>query len=195
MAGSHLLGRLISRRQTQSSDGCCMQNHPAARHHKILPLPGLGFDGNESWAVAPAVAHTLPCASCERCQGGLGKQGSVKPRLRLTSSTDWSRSKPRARASVRDQRRERPACRACRCAARELARSAASSRRGGVPGGRDGPCQPLLRLRGRPGATTGSKAQQRLRPAPNMAAAPAEGENLQSCQSLADPILIKARRY
>ena len=178
MAGSHLLGRLISRRQTQSSDGCCMQNHPAARHHKILPLPGLGFDGNESWAVAPAVAHTLPCASCERCQGGLGKQGSVKPRLRLTSSTDLSRPKPRAKAPpVTRGQNNQPAA----LGDAQLGRSAASSRRGDVPGGRDDSCHPPLRLRGRPGATTGSKAQQRLRPAPNMAAAPAEGENLQSC--------------
>ena len=120
MAGSHLLGRLISRRQTQSSDGCCMQNHPAARHHEILPLPGLGFEGNESWAVTPAVAHTLPCAAGKRCQGGLGKQGSVQARKRLTSSTDWSRSKPRAKAPARGQRREQPACCARRCAAKPL---------------------------------------------------------------------------
>ena len=177
MAGSHLLGRLISRRQTQSSDGCCMQNHPAARHHKILPLPGLGFDGNESWAVAPAVAHTLPCASCERCQGGLGKQGSVKARLRLSSSTDLSRPKPRAKAPpVTRGQNNQPAA----LGDAQLGRSAASSRRGDVPGGRDDSCHPPLRLRGRPGATTGSKAQQRPKRAPNMAEAPAEGENLRA---------------
>ena len=120
MAGSHLRRRLIPRRQTQSSDGCCMQNLPAELHHEILPLPGLGFEGNETWAVTPALAHTLPCAAGKRCQGGLGKQGSVQTRKRLTSSTDWSRSKPRAKAPARGQRREQPACCARRCAAKPL---------------------------------------------------------------------------
>ena len=129
----------------------------------------------------PHPAH----ASCERCQGGLGKQGSVKARLRLTSSIDLSRPKPRAKAPpVTRGQNNQPAA----LGDAQLGRSAASSRRGDVPGGRDGSCHPPFRtsdsdfrLRGRPGATTGSKAQQRLRPAPNMAAAPAEGENLQSC--------------
>ena len=112
MAGSHLLRCLTPRGQTQSSERCWMQTLTAELHHEILPLPGLGFEGNESWAVTPAVAHTLPCAAGKRCQGGLGKQGSVQARKRLTSSTDWSRSKPRAKAPARGQRREQPACRA-----------------------------------------------------------------------------------
>ena len=65
-----------------------MQNLPAELHYEILPLPGLGFEGNETWAVTPALAHTLPCAAGKRCQGGLGKQGSVQARKRLASSTD-----------------------------------------------------------------------------------------------------------
>ena len=88
MAGSHLLRCLTPRGQTQSSERCWMQTLTAELHHEILPLPGLGFEGNESWAVTPAVAHTLPCAAGKRCQGGLGKQGSVQARKRLASSTD-----------------------------------------------------------------------------------------------------------